>query len=854
MADLEQHKKNIADHVRKPGYQPVKPKVIAKKLEVPPEEIDLFRKALKQLVKAGEINFGADHRIQRSSPGAGAANGTVTWKDGKAKKPKTERVRPKKLGDPAFLLDHAADEAAPEHSLYEPPPDASVEPDSDTDSRAPRKTRDDKARDKGYLVGTFRKGRAGAGYVRVDERIRLGKAGEVYIPARYVGDAVTGDRVSIRLLKARRDSRDDVAGRSGKNRSGRLDRKPTRQQLADADKDAGQIVRVLERSRQGFVGTYSDHGTHGSVLITGAEFPHPIVIRDKTAHNAVDQDQVAVEITRMPTQWEFGEGVITEVLGARGKPGVDTLFVMRQYELPDAFPEEVLEQAREEARKYAELKLDERIPKGRVDLTGLMLFTVDPKDAKDFDDAVSLEPLENGHRRLGVHIADVAHFVPIDSLLDREARERATSIYLPDRVLPMLPEIISNHLASLQPGQRRLARTCFIEYGPGGEFVGSEVVASVIHSKRRFTYEEIDTLLDEPKTDKVELTKEMRAKILEMRDFAMLLRGRRRKAGAIELSSTEVKLDLDKETGKVIGATRAVDTVSHQIIEEFMLAANQAVAFRLEDMGLPFLHRVHDPPPLDRIESLHEFLVELGIDAKNLENRYNLQALLEAVKDEPYAQAVHMAVLRSMSKAVYSPDEAGHFALAFEEYGHFTSPIRRYPDLTIHRTFDAIAGHRKPPYDFRQLVTLGVHCSERERRAEMAERDLIQLKLLHYFEEHPDRIWHATVTGVEEFGVFAQCKEFPLEGLLPREALFEGPGDYDRGSHTLVSRRTGERFRLGDDLYVRVQAIEWERKQVRWSLERHEPHPDRPVRKVGSRSDKGKKREPEEPKRRRKRL
>ncbi len=523
-----------------------------------------------------------------------------------------------------------------------------------------------------------------------------------------------------------------------------------------------------------------------------------------------EHDKVVVEMVRFPTHLRDGEGVIVEVLGKAGDIGVDTQTVIHEFGLPGPFPEAALEDARVQAERF-----DETVPAGRRDLTGRTIVTIDPVDARDFDDAISLEREERGHWLLGVHIADVSHFVREGSPLDQEARNRGTSVYLPDRVIPMIPEIVSNNLASLQPGRVRYARTCWIEFSSEGIPVHSAVESTAIKSARRFTYEEVDLFLTDPQTPTVEMTAEVRALLGRMRDLARILRSRRMARGALQLEMPEVKIDLDRD-GRVAGAHVVENTESHQIIEEFMLAANEAVAGALFAAGAGFLRRIHPQPDPRKLRQLTEFVSELGFEIDSLESRFELQRLLDMARGRSEEHAVHYAVLRSLTRAAYGPQEDGHYALASDCYCHFTSPIRRYPDLTVHRALEAVAAGRRPPVE--GLVRLGAECSDLERRAEAAERELVKLKLLLFLSSRVGEEMDAVVTGVEPFGLFVQGLVIPAEGLVPIDTLPDDVYRYDRASHTLSGRRAGQSFRLGDRVRVAVAAVNLEKRSLNFRL------------------------------------
>ncbi len=635
------------------------------------------------------------------------------------------------------------------------------------------------------IVGVFRRTSSGAGFVRPRTAPPGGdRSHDIHIAKKYTQDAASGDVVLVQLRKK-------AAG--------------------PGLRSSGEIVDVLERETHQFVGTYFESQGGAFVQIDGKVFSNAIPVGDPGAKSAVPEDKVVVEMVRFPTHWHDGEGVIVKVLGKRGEPGVDTLSIIHEFNLPGEFPDDVLESAREQAEKF-----DESVG-ARMDLTETTIITIDPVDARDFDDAISLEKIDAGHWRLGVHIADVSHFVPPGTPLDGEGRNRATSVYLPDRVIPMLPEIISNNLASLQPNRVRYTKTVFIEFTPDGARVSVEPAAAAIRSCRRFTYEEVDEYLAKPAAWTEKLTPEVHKLLGEMHELAMILRGRRFERGSLELSMRDVEIDLDRN-GKVSGAHLRENTESHQIIEEFMLAANEAVAELLDDRELYFLRRIHGAPDPKKLRNLADFLREFGIECGNLEDRFEIQRILMEVRGEPFERSVNFAVLKSMQKAVYGPEEVGHYALASHHYCHFTSPIRRYPDLTVHRLLDDIIAGRKPVNEYEPLVVLGEHCSDREQRAEKAERELTKVKLLNYMAERVGQQFDAVVTGVQDFGVFAQGMEIPAEGLVHISSMNDDYYEYDAQIHTLVGKRAGNQYRLGDLVRVEVAHVDVDRRELDYRL------------------------------------
>ncbi len=639
----------------------------------------------------------------------------------------------------------------------------------------------------GSVAGVFRKSAGGYGFVRPHPTETLAGQ-EIYISAKAVGDASTGDEVLVRI---------------------------TRKTSRPGHGPEGQILRVLERSTHQFVGAYFEEAGEGLVQVDGTTFNEPIYVGDPGAKGAKADDKVVFEMIRFPSPAIRGEGVIIEVLGPRGKPGVDTLSIIRAFELPDRFPDDALDEARRQAAAFDETDLE-----GREDFTEQTIVTIDPVDARDFDDAVSLT--YDSHRRhwlLGVHIADVSHFVPPGGPLDREARNRGTSVYLPQRVLPMFPEIISNSLASLQQGRVRYVKSALMEFTHAGQRVDTRFVNAAIRVTKRFAYEQVSHLLADPDHFVRQVPAEVTNLLFRMKDFALILRQPRLKRGALELNMPETELEFD-EVGKVAGAHFVTHDISHQIIEEFMLAANEAVAEHLDDLEVPFLRRSHAPPDPRKLKEFAEFTRSLGYDVnvRRATDRFQLQRLLRESASHPEVHAVHYALLRSLKQAEYSPAEEGHYALAGEHYCHFTSPIRRYPDLTIHRLLGRWLKNGKAGSDEAELVALGEHCSLTERRAERAERELIRIKLLDYLSERLGLELEIILTGVHEYGFFGQAQELPVEGLVHVSNLTDDYYYYDAATHSLTGRRTKRRFRLGDKVKVRVARVDTQRRQLDFRL------------------------------------
>jgi ribonuclease R len=632
----------------------------------------------------------------------------------------------------------------------------------------------------GTATGTFRRAEGGYGFVRPP--VVEGRAGpEIFVPQGHTGDASTGDTVLVKVIR-----KPAFGGRG-----------PT-----------GHVAEVLERATRQFVGTYFEREGQGYVRVDGTVFSHSILVGDPGAKGAQPDDKVVIEMLRFPSPEERGEGVLTEILGPRGKPGVDTLSIIRAFGLPDAFPEEVLEEARRAADAFSEKDFH-----GREDFTHDVVITIDPATARDFDDAISLtiDP-KSRHWQLGVHIADVGHFAQPGGALDREARRRGTSVYLPQRVLPMFPEAISNHLASLQQDRVRYVKSALIDFTPAGVKAGVRFANGVIKNRKRFTYEQVFALLQD-EGHRGDYEPEVVALVLRMRDLAMLLRKRRLKRGALELALPQVELEYDAE-GRVAGAHYASNDVSHQIIEEFMLAANEAVAEHLSKLGVPFLRRIHPAPEPNKLKAFAEFARILGYKVQRETDRFTLQRVLDQSAGKPESYAVHYALLRSLKQASYGPEEEGHYALASDDYCHFTSPIRRYPDLTVHRTLDRWIRTGRAGSDATELAALGGQCSRAERRAETAERELVKLKLLTYLNDRIGMELEAIITGVADYGFYGQSETLPVDGLVHVSTMTDDYYYFDEPSHSLIGQRTKRRYRLGDKVKVKVVRVDLQRRQL----------------------------------------
>lgn len=625
--------------------------------------------------------------------------------------------------------------------------------------------------------GTYQRTGKGEGVVRVpgEEGTR---PSEYQVPDHLAHDAAHGDEVEIAVRR-----------RSGRSMEG-----------------MAEIKEVVRRATRQFVGTYFERDGSSLVRVDGQVFAHSVGVADAGTKNAKPNDKVVVEMIRFPTAMDRGEGVVIEVLGKSGDPRVDTMAIVRSLGVPEEFPEEALDEAHRVAEAFNESDLS-----GRTDFTGQLTITIDPIDAKDFDDAVSLtRDAKTGHWVLMVHIADVSAFVPAGGPLDLAARERGTSVYLPQRVIPMFPEVISNGIASLQEGKVRYVKSVEIELTEAGEPVATRFFNGAIRNRKRFAYEQVQEILEgnEGNTDP-----EIVRMLNDMRSLSHTMRARRSKRGALELSMPEAVLEYD-DKGHVSGAHFAVNNDSHRLIEDFMLAANEAVASHFDHHKVPFLRRVHPAPSPKKLTAFSEFARSLDYKLPVRPSRFDLQHILELSANKPERQAIHYAMLRSLKQATYSPEQDEHFALASDHYCHFTSPIRRYPDLTVHRQIGQWIERQRVKVDMGELRNLGEHCSKTERRAETAERESVKMRLLLYVSSRIGMELDAVITGVAEYGFFAQGKTFPVEGLIHIASLADDYFHFDAEGHSLIGKRTRARYRLGDEVRVEVLRVDLQRKQL----------------------------------------
>ena len=631
------------------------------------------------------------------------------------------------------------------------------------------------------LVGELRTTRSGYGFVMVEDQDV-----DIFVAQPNLNTAFDRDIVEVKLYASRRGRRLE-----------------------------GFVKRVVKRFRKYIVGTYHKTPYYSFITPDDPKVYRDIIVPEDKNLGAQDGQKVVAEFIRWEKDQHNPEGVIREVLGDPEAPGVDVASVAYSFNLPIKFPDAVEKEANRISGKFSAADLD-----GRIDLRDLVCFTIDPEDAKDFDDAVSLRRLENGNWELGVHIADVSHYVQPGSVVDKEAYARGTSVYLVDQVIPMLPEHLSNELCSLKPNTDRLTFSCLMEVDDRAEVVNYRISPSIIHSKQRFTYEQVQEILDgkveHPFADVLKDMDNLREKLMQ----------KRFEEGGIDFETPEVKIILD-ESGHPTEVVPRVRLNSHRLVEEFMLLANKTVARHIRIISpsknklLPFIYRVHEKPDEKKMNRFFEFLSAMNIPfkpVKRITSKY-LQNLLRSIKGTKEEIIIEEVALRSMMKAVYSEKNIGHFGLGFKDYTHFTSPIRRYPDLTVHRLLRQYAQSVKAPAGLsKQLKEIARQATERERLAIEAERESIKLKQTQYISHHLGETFEGLVSGVMAFGIFVELKETFIEGMVPVTSLTDDFYIYDEKTYSMIGRDLERTIRLGDEVVVRVESVDLEHRKVEFSL------------------------------------
>jgi ribonuclease R len=635
------------------------------------------------------------------------------------------------------------------------------------------------------VVGRITTNPRGFGFV-VPDRPLEEVAGDIYVAGSNLNQAMHGDRVVARI-----------------------------ERITDRGAE-GRIVRILQRGSQNSVGRFDvDESGMGYVVPFDRRLIMDVQIPAGESKDAKPGDMVTVEITKWPTAARGPLGRVIEVLGDIDEPGVDTEIILRKYGIVAEHGEDAVEEAK---RLGAAVK--ERDLKGRTDFRPDVTVTIDGEHARDFDDAITLERLQNGNYWLGVHIADVAHYVPEGGALDEEGYDRATSVYFPERAVHMFPSELATGLCSLNPQVDRLVQSCLMEIDKKGTVVRYELHDGVIHSNARMTYTDVNAILTDKDPEMVAKYAELVPLFERMHELFTILNKRRRRRGSIDFDLKEPEIVLDDE-GMVEAIIALERNVAHRLIEEFMLVANETVAQHLDDNGVPSLFRIHEDPDPMKVDEFEEFVATLGYSlgapADAVKPRH-FQKLVEKMRGTPEEKPIAFLMLRTMQKARYDPQNMGHFGLAAKSYTHFTSPIRRYPDLVVHRTLresrhGLIAVERREELE-EDLPEMARHTSERERRAADAERELVQWKKVRFMADKVGDEFEGYITGVTAFGLFIELIEHFVEGLVHISTMADDYYRFVERAHILRGENTGKEYRLGDRVSVQVVKVDMERRQV----------------------------------------
>ena len=627
--------------------------------------------------------------------------------------------------------------------------------------------------EKTYYDGIYRKNQKGFGFVRLEDQ-----EDEIYISKENSLNALNGDRVLIEILEE-----------SNKVKSAE-----------------GKVVRILKHEKDTVVGIFQNNKSFGFVVPDDRSFGTDIFISKKNFGKARDNHKVLVKITKYPQNGKNAEGKIIEVLGNVNEAGVDMLSLIKEYNLPSTFPEEVVQ----EAKKFGNT-IDEKDIPNRVDFRDREIFTIDGEDAKDLDDAVRVEKLDNGNYKLEVHIADVSHYVKENSLLDREALIRGTSIYMLGRVIPMLPRELSNGLCSLNEGEDRFTLSCIMEIDEKGNVVSGEVVKGIIKVTKRMSYNDVQAILDGNETV-INHYKPYIQEFKNMEELAIILKNRRMEQGYLNLDIPESKIGLDID-GKVVSVGKYETSFANEIIEQFMLSANKTIAEKFYWLQAPFIYRVHEKPDIEKIQELNKFLINFGLKIKaNKDNIYpkEFAKILEETKGKEEEKVVSNLVLRTLKLARYEAENKGHFGIASKYYCHFTSPIRRYPDLFIHRI---ISRYLEENYDVKenwieehqkQAEDRAKQSSEREKIATKVEREAEDLKKAEYMESRIGEEYEGIVSSITSFGMFVEL-ENTIEGLIRFDDLGDEYFIYDEDRKQLIGEHSNKVYKIGDKVKIRVK-------------------------------------------------
>jgi ribonuclease R len=634
------------------------------------------------------------------------------------------------------------------------------------------------------IVGRLQSNPGGFGFV-VPERKDV-DTGDIYISGSNLKEAMHGDRVVARIER---------------HRSG--------------DRPEGRIVRILERGNTTLVGRYDvDEAGLGFVVPFDRRVLKDVHIPAGETRGARPGEMVTVALTRWPTPTRGPVGSVTEVLGDVNTPGVDTTIIIRKFGIPEVHSPEAVAEAQR-------VTLDpERDFADRTDFRSTPTVTIDGEHARDFDDAVSIERLPNGHYWLGVHIADVAHYVPENSILDHEAYDRATSVYFPERAVHMFPSELATGLCSLNPRVDRLVQSCLMEVDRNGQVVRYELHDGVIKTAERMTYTDVNAIIADHEPAVMQRYESLVPMFELMRELFEVLNARRRRRGSIDFDLPESEVILDA-AGLVEAIIASERNIAHRLIEEFMLLANETVAEYLEQREAPALYRVHENPDPLKVEQFEEFVASLGYSLAaplNAVRPRHFQRLLDRIQGTPEEKPIAFLMLRTMQKARYAAENLGHFGLAARCYTHFTSPIRRYPDLVVHRLLRAV---RQQQFNEDRIAELedelpevARHCSEMERRADDAERELVQWKKVRFMADKIGDEFTGFITGVAPFGIFVELAEHFVEGLVHVSSMADDYYRFLEQTHTLRGENTGKTYRLGDQVKVQVIRVDMERRQI----------------------------------------
>src|SRR5687767_5367859 len=641
------------------------------------------------------------------------------------------------------------------------------------------------------VVGKLDGHPSGIGFV-MPERPIEGLKKDIFVAAHNMKEALHGDRVVVRIERYREDGRAE-----------------------------GRIVQVLERGATTVVGRFEvDASGLGFVAPFDKRLTADIVIPRNETRDAEPGQMVTVEVTRWPTPSRGPAGRIVEVLGDINDPGVDTEIILRKYGIPDEPPQDAIDEARRIGSAVKEKDIA-----GRTDFRDRKVVTIDGEHARDFDDAISIEKLKNGHYSLGVHIADVAHYVHEGGALDSEAYERGTSVYFPERAVHMFPEALATGLCSLKPNVDRLVQSCLMEVTSRGDVVRYEIHDGVIRSDARMTYTAVNAILTDRDHETIAKYRELVPMFELMRELFEILNGRRTRRGSVDFDLPEAEVVLN-EAGFIEDIVASERNVAHRLIEEFMLLANETVAGHLESKGMPALYRIHEPPDPLKVMQFEEFInafkYSLGAGESSVKPMH-FQKLVHKIRGTPEERPIAFLMLRTMQKARYDAMNDGHFGLAAPTYTHFTSPIRRYPDLVVHRVLrelrqTKVSDERRAELDD-ELPEVGRHTSERERRAADAEREILQWKKVRFMADKVGDVFDGYITGVAPFGMFVELTEHYVEGLVHVSTMADDYYRFREQQHTLFGESTKKTYRLGDHVRVQIVRVDMERRQIDLGLE-----------------------------------